>query len=91
MGPILVLVGSLLATTAAALPAASEVATAGDTSVEVPAPFREARAPLVLDATLLCLAMPALVLPAANEVILFCASCFFASLVSFFSNWHSLT
>ncbi len=44
--------------------------------MEVPAPFREARAPLVLDATLLCLAMPVLAMPAANEVILFCASYF---------------
>jgi hypothetical protein len=66
LGPILFLVASLLATAAAS----SEVAAAGDTSVEVPAPFREARAPLVLDATLLCLAMPVLAMPAANEVIL---------------------
>jgi hypothetical protein len=96
LGPILFLVASLLATAAAALPvaAASEVAAAGDTSVEVPAPFREARAPLVLDATLLCLAMPVLAMPAANEVILFCASyffCLFGFFLSFFSYWQSLT
>jgi len=38
--------------------------------------------------------MPVLAMPAANEVILFCASYFFASFgffLSFFSNWHSLT